>query len=138
MEITITIKQNDYVTPTQCRQEVVQAICDAFLSNGAWSDFRPFSASAYRPATLKVIAHTNGRFYGFLDKQFDSDKGPSYNIRGCEMKAAFDCLLKAGYHIFQFYQYNDYRCKAYRVSQKPFLAGVQDAREVFSFDDVID
>ena len=137
MDITISIKRNDYVTPNECRQEVVQAICDAFLSFNAWSDYRPFEASMYRRATRYVVAHKDGRFYGFVNKPYDDD-GISYKFYGCEMKAAFDALIKAGYHIFQFYGYNDYRCKEYRVSRKPFLEGIQDAREVFSFNDVID
>ena len=60
MEITISIPKNDYSTPTECRQEVVQAICDAFLKGGAWSRFRPHSSSAYRQSTHKVIANNIG------------------------------------------------------------------------------
>lgn len=33
MEIKVNIPQNDYVQPTEVREEVVQAICNAFLSN---------------------------------------------------------------------------------------------------------
>lgn len=31
MEIKVNIPQNDYVQPTEVREEVVQAICNAFL-----------------------------------------------------------------------------------------------------------
>lgn len=31
MEITVNIPKNDYIQPTEVRQEVVQAICEAFL-----------------------------------------------------------------------------------------------------------
>lgn len=39
MEIKVNIPQNDYVEPTEVREEVIQAICDAFLSNSCWDIF---------------------------------------------------------------------------------------------------
>lgn len=132
--MTINIPQNNYVTPTECRQEVVQAICDAFLSKAAaWSSFRPYAESRYRQATLLVLSQ-GGKFYGFNSEPFSSDTS-YYRVRGCEMKAAFECLIKAGYHIFKYYPYRDSKMHSYCVRREPFM---QDAHEVFSFEDIID
>lgn len=131
--MTINIPQNNYVSPTECRQEVVQAICDAFLEACAWSSFRPHTESPYRNATLLVLSR-KGKAYGFYSEPL-SDNDSYYRVRGCEMKAAFECLIKAGYHIFKYYQYRDSRCHSYCVRREPFM---QDAQEVFSFEDIID
>jgi hypothetical protein len=132
--MTINIPQNNYVTPTECRQKVVQAICDAFLRACAWSSFTPYSEGRCRRATLLVLADRNNKFYGFSDEPFDSDK-LHYRVRGCEMKAAFECLIKAGYHIFKKYKYKDSKYQSYYVCREPFM---QDGQEVFNFDDIID
>lgn len=130
--MTINIPKNDYVTPTECRQEVVQAICDAFLSEAqAWSSFYPYSANRYRLSTLLVVSK-NGKFYGFRSETADD---VFYRIRGCEMKAAFECLVQAGYHIFRYYAFHDTQYPAYCVRKEPFM---QNAKEVFSFEDRID
>lgn len=55
MEITVNILKNDYVQPTEVRQEVVQYICDAFLSTCVWRIFHPERQSAYRGKTLYVM-----------------------------------------------------------------------------------
>lgn len=130
--MTINIPKNDYVTPTECRQEVVQAICDAFLSDAAaWSTFYPYSASRYRLSTLLVVSK-DGKFYGFRSETTDD---VFYRIRGCEMKAAFECLGQAGYHIFRYYPLRDSQYPAYCVRKEPFM---RNAQEVFSFEDRID
>lgn len=56
MEIKVNIPQNDYVQPTEVREEVVQAICNAFLSNSCWDIFHPFKGDAkkYADTAIKV------------------------------------------------------------------------------------
>lgn len=132
--MTINIPKNDYVTPTECRQEVVQAICEAFLSDAqAWSSFYPYSANRYRLSKLFVVSKDGKKFYGFRSET--TDDIAYYRIRGCEMKAAFKCLLQAGYHIFRYYAFNDTQYPAYCVRKEPFM---RNAQEVFSFEDKID
>ena len=133
----IEIKKNDYVKPTEIREHVVQAICDAFLSFCAWSEFRPYEESCYRRATLLVIGHSDGKFYGFWDHKFN-DSDIAYRVRGCEMREAFKQLRNAGYHIFKHYQYGNSRTHSYKVSRKDYLDDEPDAREVFEFTDNID
>ena len=41
MEITINIPENTYSVPTEVRSEVVQIICNAFLTGGAFKAFHP-------------------------------------------------------------------------------------------------
>ena len=83
----------------------------------------------------------SGYFYVFTNEgrcrelglSYESDSPETYfRIRGCEMKAAFVALRKAGYHIF--------KCPlcgwpGYIVSEKPY---VKEGREVSEFTDFID
>ena len=102
MDITINIPTNDYQQPTQVRSEVVQGICEAFLNGGAWSTFYPFSESAYRRASNKIIRHNNDKkFYGFHSEGFSDEIAIRFN--GAEMKAAFAALIEAGYYMFKVY-----------------------------------
>jgi len=131
MEITVNIPQNDYVQPTEVKQHVVQAICEAFLSGGCWSTFHPFNDGHTRARHTGVLCHINGEPYGFGDAPFTNDCFIKFN--GAEMKAAFKALIKAGYYIFRVYEYGTWM--GYKVSKKPFLQG---GEEVTFFNDFID
>ena len=130
MEITINIPQNDYVQPTEVSQDVVQAICDAFLRNSCWSTFHPYN-DGMRARHLGVVCHINGEAFGFRNKPLSGECFIKFN--GAEMKAAFKALIKAGYHIYKVYEYSTWM--GYRVSKKPFM---QNGEEVAFFDDFID
>ena len=128
MEITINIPKNDYVQPTEVRQEVVQAICKTFLETHCNSIFHPFYDGPGRYPTLKVdTKHPRG---GFV-KTSDSENGVRFY--GVEMKAAFKALREAGYHIFRIYEYRSWM--GYECSKKPFM---QNGTEVTEFTDFID
>lgn len=127
----IKVKRNTYEVPTEVREEVVQAICDAFLNRSVWSVFHPTSEGMYRRASLLVIGHKNGEWYGFHNEPFTDEL--SYRVRGVEMNAAFAELRKAGYHIFKVYSFGSW--PGYRVSEKPFMEG---GTEVEEFTDFID
>lgn len=132
MDITLNIPQNDYKQPTIVRQEVVQAICDAFLNNCCWSTYHPFSSSAYRRADKYVLKHEDGRYYGFDDEPRFSGGGITFN--GAEMKAAFEALIKAGYYMFVGYDYGTW--KGYVCQKRPF--NNDGWRQVTTFEDRID
>lgn len=133
MEIKINIPTNDYKQPTKPRAEVVQAICEAFLSRNVWSTFHPFSDSVYRVAT-RLVEVKDGKGVSFLGKKWEVREDEIYyRIYGCEMKAAFEALIKAGYHIFKVYEYGSWM--GYTCEKKPVL---QNGKEVFEFNDFID
>lgn len=130
--MAINIKPNTWSEPIEVREHVVQDICDAFLNHCAWSTFHPKSDGVYRNATLCVLKHKgSNKAYGFNDKPFNSDNYET--IRGCEMKAAFQELRKAGYHIFEVHEYGTWR--GYKVSCRNYLDG---GVEVTEFNDKID
>jgi len=135
MEIKINIPKNDYVQPTEVRQEVVQGICEAFLSGCAWSMFHPFTNGRYefKKPTLNILKHKGeNTFYGFYYKKpFADDEIIGFN--GAEMKAAFSALRDAGYHIFWTRDYEGW--EGYKCSKKPFI---ENGEEVFLFNDFID
>lgn len=135
MEIKVNIPKNDYVQPTEVRQEVVQGICEAFLGDCAWSMFHPFTNGryAFKKPTLNILKHKGEKaFYGFYYKKpFADDEMVTFN--GAEMKVAFRALRDAGYHIFWTCGYEDWM--GYKCSKKPFM---EKGTEVFDFTDFID
>lgn len=117
MEITVNIPKNDYIQPTEVRQEVVQAICKAFLKG-----------LPYYSATRKHVLKT-----GYFVEETDG-----YRIHGTEIKAAFAALLKAGYHIYAAFECG--KGHVYRCSGKPEYIdryGIK-WKEVTEFTDFID
>ena len=135
----IQIKKNDYVQPTEVREEVVQAICEAFIY-GAENPYHightyyPFSEGAYRGATFLVVKPTRKgvvNVFSFENKGRDSDIVHRFN--GAEMRAAFEELIKAGYYMFKVYAFGSWM--GYKCSKKPFMQG---GTRVKSFEDFID
>ena len=130
MEIKVNIPQNDYVQPTEVRQEIVQAICDGLLDG---SIFHPFNEGVYRQRRIYVARKkSSGKSY-FPCKKNDYDDTEYIRVRGVEVNAAFKALRSAGYHLFCLYEYGTW--KGYKCSKKPFI---EKGTEVFSFNDFID
>lgn len=130
MKITVDIPKNDYVQSTEVRPEVVQYICEAFLSN--WT-FGIFHQNANIVKTQYVRVSKNGKVQGFVSNINVSDNDYYFLFNGEEMKAAFKVLREAGYHMFRIYEYGSW--KGYICDKKPFI---QDGEEVTIFDDFID
>lgn len=128
MELTIRIPQNDYVQPTNPRQEVVQAICDAFLTETSWRVFHPYHGAnnGCRNAT---------RYMSLKHPRFDypSQEENPVRIYGCEVAAAFKALREAGYHIYKIHEYGTWM--GYICDKKPFC---ERGTEVSEFRDFID
>ena len=95
----IEIPQNDYVKPTEIRQQAVQAICNAFLQRSQVEPYHPYSDGCYRPSNNYASLCNHGSFADRNDIKGKEHKYIRFN--GAEMKAAFAALIKAGYHIFQ-------------------------------------
>lgn len=141
MEIKINIQKNDYVQPTEVREEIVQKICDFFLPNsyGCSPVFHPSNDGAYRDATLWIsreISKSSGKevlcgpmSYSRAERY---DKNPT-KIHGVEVSAAFEALRRAGYYMFRIYEYNSWM--GYMCSKKPFVKG---GVQVTEFTDFID
>ena len=120
MEITVNIPQNDYVQPTEVRQDVVQKICNAFLK-GRW--YHPYYGGCGRHAH-SCIGDTD-----FSDSREDGER-----FNGAEMETAFKLLQKAGYHMYKTYVYNG-SWLAYCCSIYPQL---KDWSKVTAFTEFID
>ena len=135
MEIKVSIPQNNYVQPTEVRQEIVQGICEAFLRNCAWSVYHPFTGGAYRNPTPYIIRHKGEKtFYGFGDDPSTFRDSEYVKFNGAEMKAAFKALRNAGYFMFRGLNYGTwigYECKKSPIHQYGW-------KEVCSFDERID
>lgn len=128
----IDIPKNDYVQPTEAREEVVQAICEAFMSTYS-GIYHPVRESRFREATIYVVTN-KGRCPFFSSFNESYWKGAvCYCIRGVEMKQAFEELIKAGYYMFRVYEYGSW--PGYKCSKAPFYEGGTPVR---SFEDRID
>lgn len=127
---------NDYRTPTEVREEVVQGICEAFLAPNCWSVFHPFTTSSARAATLYITKSKRAETYsGFRAKIGDQEDG--IRIRGVEMERAFAELRKRGYHIWLFYEFGSWL--SYKCTKTPYYnGGDYRNKEVGYFVDRID
>lgn len=130
----IYVPKNDYVTPTKVRDEVVQGICEAFLSSGWKNVFHPVSDGLYRGKTLYIAKHkTSSRFYGFISATDDEDITIKFN--GAEMEKAFQVLIENGYFMWCIYEYGSWM--GYVCTKTP-VAPRKGAVRVAMFRDVID
>lgn len=83
MEITLSIPQNKWAKPTEVRQEVVQAICDAFLKGSWWYPY---------------VEWLNKEKCEFAKNSPWSNERHHYiKFHEVEMHTAFKALRKAGY-----------------------------------------
>ena len=83
MEIKVNIPSNDYVQPTEIRQDVVQRICDIILENYLDSGNRVSFTDEKAALFIGTRTISSWEFEGFT------------RIRGCEMNAAFQALIQA-------------------------------------------
>lgn len=137
----INIPKNEYVQPTEVREEVVQAICEAFIKKGCDSTFHPHNGSnrGCRDATLYVAKPTRKgvqHVWRFQCSRYTDSTDISYRIRGVEMKRAFEELIKAGYYMFRVWSYGSWL--GYVCHDRPFYYDGYRAEKVESFNDRID
>lgn len=137
----INIPKNEYRQPSEVREEVVQAICEAFLNSGCDGTFHPYSGShnGSRDATLYVCKPTrNGlqHIWHFKCSRRKDDTDISYRIRGVEMQQAFKELIKAGYYMFRVWSYGSWL--GYVCHRQPFYYDNCRAEKIESFTDRID
>ena len=128
MEIKVDIPKNDYVRPTVVRQKIVQDICSHIVRYLNYSGFYTlrihdfYDASAelyllYRDSgkTETIGFHNNGRINAEIYRFYEK-------VRSCEMKAVFNAIQKAGYHIFASHCITD-NWHTYVFSKVPVLNG---------------
>lgn len=134
MEITLNIPQNDYVQPTEVRQFAVQTICDYLLRNSSCI-LHPKNDGPYRQANL-YLRRKEGEenWRGMCNWHYAEEKGFEHTlVRGVEVQAAFDALIKAGYCIFRVWEYRTWM--GYCCSGKPRIDGGERVTQFTEFID---
>ena len=128
MEIKINIPKNEYVQPTDVRQEVVQNICEIILKKymdveGWWKDIAVYDSCPQ----VWVRNGEKPRLYtsSVLDEERDT------RVRTSEMNAVFDAIQDAGYFIYAVYNITD-RAHRYHFSVKPYFDGRKAERIHFT------
>lgn len=135
----INIPKNEYVQPTEVREEVVQAICDSFLGD-LWNVYHPVPGPRNRGGRNQTrhVVKPNRRgvanVFSFWHEQREPEPTDTvYRFNGAEMKQAFKELINAGYYMFKVYSYGEWF--GYKCSKVPFMEG---GTMVTSFDYRID
>lgn len=124
MEIKINIPQNDYVQPTEVREEIVQLVCDAIVNMAN----EVASLDIQTEKRMGICINTKNHWlYGVPD---DGSYTHSRGVRTCEMEAAFKIVQNAGYYIYPT------RCVcpseySFTFSKKPYLNGWKAQRVTF-------
>ena len=134
MEIKVNIPKNDYVQPTEVRQEVVQTICDflisrmedvRFFEEGAYDlDFNPHNW-CYR---LYLLFYKDSPYSFSRSSEGHHDK--AIRIRTAEMQAVFTAIQDAGYYIFG--RSNITGRETYIFTKKPYYDNRKAERMEFS------
>ena len=133
----IKIIANDYVQPTEVRENVVQTLCNVILED--YLDKNTSIAIYPKNAELYI-----GTFKGnrcdtttpFLITRSTLNKNYDYTrIHSCEMEEVFKVIQDAGYHIY-LERDKKARDSHYRFSKKPVFEGIKS--KVLEFDVFID
>ena len=127
--IQVKIPVNDFTIPTESDQEVVQAICDAFLRKQRYCVPTNATRGDHYVGTFKGKA----MFSNCLWSHEDGNKTRNKEIHGCDMKAAFQALRQAGYHMFVRYSMDGdafIRCR-----KEPYFV---NGEEITTFDFNVD
>ena len=142
MEITINIPKNDYVQPTEIRQEIVQKFCEHliyWMDRGATKNGYTISFSDNTRKKAEIFLHIrrDGSISGissYDDGLTEKCGGQVVKMRTVEMKAVFEAMQKAGYFIFGV------RCTDGTVSYNFNRRDYYDGRKAFemNFTEFID
>ena len=121
--MNIKIKQNDYVQPTEVRENIVQSLCDIILDQ--YLD-KFMSIPVYvKHAELYIGTYVSNKgATPLIIARSTMNSGYTYErVHSCEVNEAFKSLQDAGYFIFMD---RDKKTKntEYKFSKKPVLNGV--------------
>lgn len=103
MEIRVNIPANDYVQPSEVREDVVQMISSHIIQqmnrNANGEGLYKLFMERSRDNTYELYIE----IYNGSVRQFWTDRRSMLNqvrVRGCEMSTVFDVFRNAGYFIF--------------------------------------
>ena len=132
----INIPKNDYKAPTEVREEVVQAICNAFIAGREYEPNRSCYEDRYIFPDLNGFGHTENESSPYMGKdgKLYERKFKGIKFNGAEMKAAFKELINAGYHMMVCrYPRRNYTQLTYACSKKPHKHGYEEVTD-FTYD----
>lgn len=135
-KIMYTIQRNDYVAPTEIREEVVQRLIDYYIKhlNRGWNEFCPnrcwrnHHSIGYRKGELELVGGSTILQHEITD---------IIKIRTCEMKEFFKVWLSNGYYISKgCYRVNGKTAILYKFRNTPYTD--EGYRLVTEFDEDLD
>lgn len=122
--ITITIPKNDYVKPSEPRQEVVQRMVDILIKEVNRGFVGEFCANNCWRRTFGIGRHKETKRDEFLTDcvmYVNSFYEDIVRPTTCEMKLLFKIWTKAGYYIGKgSYSVRHHTAILYRFSKKPY------------------
>jgi len=135
--MNIKIIANDYVQPTEVRENVVQTLCNVILEDYVDKNtsiaIYPKHAELYIGTFKGNSCDTTAPFLitcSTLNTHYDYTR-----IHSCEMEEAFKVIQDAGYHIY-LERDKMVRDSHYRFSKKPVFEGIKS--KILEFDVFID
>jgi hypothetical protein len=135
--MNIKITANDYVQPTEVRENVVQTLCNIiledYLDKNASIAIYPKNAELYIGVFKGNSCDTTAPFLitcSTLNKNYDYTR-----IHSCEREEVFKVIQDAGYHIY-LERDKEIKSSHYRFSKKPVLDGIKS--KILEFDVFID
>lgn len=136
MEIKIDIPQNDYIQPTEVREDVVQHLCDLICCrmNGSESGVYEMSIKERIGMPMRLYLFYDGCKvcgHGSTLDEWDRKRKNYEKVRTSEVQAAFEIIQNAGYYIFPFYCTTD-GYHTYYFSKRPSLNSRRAERQKFN------
>lgn len=135
--MNIKIIANDYVQPTEVRENVVQTLCNViledYLDKNTSIAIYPKHAELYIGTFKGNSCDTTSPFLitrSTLNTRYDYTR-----IHSCEMEEVFKVIQDAGYHIYLERDKKTYDSH-YRFSKKPVFEGIKS--KILEFDVFID
>jgi hypothetical protein len=138
MDIKVNIPKNDYVQPTEVRQEIVQMICDFIIKRMEDKHFHEEDSydviighhEWFYQLYLGINRKSNTPFsFSSSDKHCVGDV-TYIRIRTAEMQAVFTAIQDAGYYIFG--RSNITGRETYIFTKKPYYDNRKAERMEFS------
>lgn len=127
--MNITITPNDYKEVTNCREEIVQYLVEAFMQTLVWGEFRPNKEGRHLPT--KYVMIKNGKGYGFSDDE-NGLTGRCELVYKCEVELAIKLLIQSGYSLYRKYDYCGYTI--YRIDKSPRRTDYEKVTYIYESD----
>lgn len=99
----IKIKKNDYVQPTEIRENLVKMMCDYIIKEAERCHGYGWGIYLSEPRQVWVMTDEQvTKIHGFDNSRNNSCRYPQIRVNGVELRKALELLQKNGWHLHNF------------------------------------